>query len=173
MKDAICSSCPDTSRNDKDGLTGSSSSMPKPPGITRRPDPDLSASIAVTFFAPLTELVMVWAFARTRVKRYLHLYSTPLFDAVCNPICIRVIQNRLTEGIASLAALMIDSCIVLRSSIHSYRDGDAFARPTGRAAGAVSAYEAPHDVCVVALKEIRFVVVLVELKIEVLFDKQA
>jgi hypothetical protein len=83
------------------------------------------------------------------ILRNLHLYPMPLFQAIRDPLRIRVIEPWLTEAVALLAALMVHSGVVSATRVQSDGNGDLLARPSGSGARVVAADKAAHDIGVV------------------------
>lgn len=113
----------------------------------------------------------MWAFASPREGRRLHIHTTPFLQAICDPVRVRSIQNRLAQPLTPLASLMIDPRVVTSVGIHPYGDGDLLAGPAVGGARLVGALETTHDVRIVVSRVICVVVVAVERKLEVMLLK--
>ena len=123
--------------------------------------------------APLAQPAMMRPFPLPRTYRPLHLNTAPLLKPVRDSLRIRlVVQARVPEAIARLAALVIHSSVIFCAAVHADCDGDSFARPSLGSAAAVPACEAPHDVGVVGLGAGAGVVGGVEGEVEIGFGEE-
>lgn len=91
--------------------------------------------------------------------RLLHLHAVPLLEPVCDPLGIRLVQDRTAVRPAGTTLLVVDAGVVVTVLVEPDGDGDLLAAPAFGFAVVIVTHEASHYMRVPGL-HYGFVVVL-------------
>jgi len=113
--------------------------------------------------APLAELTLMRTLRAALVGHALpDVDAGPFLQAIDDALLVALVERRLAEGVAVLAALVVDARVVLLLRVHADGDGHDLARPPVGPAIRIVAAELARDRGVVRLDASVLRVLLVE-----------